>query len=216
VNSVDVRQATHVRVGKTGDIERIASIWGIDPNGQLAKPSEGGFGVITTSGRRVSMWEAFGYFRDESAARQAAHECSVPLRSGGSIRFPARPEPASYVRVVSPSGDEVAYWGEAEFRGDFHSGNGSIPRRVPRESTAWRWFWCESLTCFRRSRTAFSLAHLSFGNRSWENLAGGRAGLAVLSSFHRTYANLLQFNVFTRKRSGALCSMIRVNARLRL
>ncbi len=60
---VDVRQATHIRVG--GQVERIASKWGIDSQGHLAKPSQGGFGVVTESGRRIDMWKAQLYLREE-------------------------------------------------------------------------------------------------------------------------------------------------------
>jgi hypothetical protein len=59
--SVDVRKATHVKTSK-GRIARIASKWGIDAEGQFAKPSLGGFGVITESGERVSMMEAQAYY----------------------------------------------------------------------------------------------------------------------------------------------------------
>ena len=62
-SGVDVRQATHVKVG--GRVEKIASKWGIGPEGRLAKPSEGGFGVVTESGRRVGMMEAQSYAREE-------------------------------------------------------------------------------------------------------------------------------------------------------
>jgi hypothetical protein len=55
-----VREATHVQVH--GKIERIAKTWGIDAEGRLAKPSKGGFGVITESGERVGMMDAEGYF----------------------------------------------------------------------------------------------------------------------------------------------------------
>ena len=57
-----VREATHVKVN--GKIERIESKWGIDSEGCLAPPSRGGFGVITCSGRIVTMWEAEEYFLD--------------------------------------------------------------------------------------------------------------------------------------------------------
>ena len=60
---VSVREATHVKVG--GRIERIVSKYGIGPNGQLAKPSEGGFGVKTESGRDVGMWQASAYLREK-------------------------------------------------------------------------------------------------------------------------------------------------------
>ena len=62
-SGVGVREATHVKVG--GRVEKIVSKWGIDGNGHLAKPSEGGFGVVTKSGRRVSMWEAQSYLRED-------------------------------------------------------------------------------------------------------------------------------------------------------
>jgi hypothetical protein len=55
----DVREATHVKVN--GQWEKIASKYGIDAEGHLAKPSCGGFGVITESGVQVSMWEAEAY-----------------------------------------------------------------------------------------------------------------------------------------------------------
>ena len=61
---VDVREATHVKVGP-GRFEKIASKWGIDADGRLAKPSEGGFGVVTESGRRIDMWNAKAYGKEE-------------------------------------------------------------------------------------------------------------------------------------------------------
>lgn len=62
-SGVDVREATHVKV-VGGGVEKIVSKWGID-NGRLAKPSEGGFGVVTESGRRVDMFRASHYLRDD-------------------------------------------------------------------------------------------------------------------------------------------------------
>ena len=59
----DVREATHVKVH--GQIKKIISRWGINEKGWLAKPSEGGFGVITEDGQRVSMWDAQLYFKEE-------------------------------------------------------------------------------------------------------------------------------------------------------
>jgi hypothetical protein len=59
----DVRSATHVTVD--GAVERIVSKWGIDADGHLAKPSEGGFGVVTESGRRVGMFDASAYWRGD-------------------------------------------------------------------------------------------------------------------------------------------------------
>lgn len=59
---VDVRDATHV-VLMCGCVHRIVSKWGIAEDGRLAKPSAGGFGVVTEQGQRVSMWEAGAYLR---------------------------------------------------------------------------------------------------------------------------------------------------------
>lgn len=61
---VSVHDATHVRL-LDGRIERIVAKWGIDADGHVAKPSEGGFGVVTESGERVSMWEAKAYYKRE-------------------------------------------------------------------------------------------------------------------------------------------------------
>lgn len=59
---VDVREATHVKFD--GHVERIVSKWGIKPKGGFAKPSEGGFGVVTESGRRVGMMDAQSYLKE--------------------------------------------------------------------------------------------------------------------------------------------------------
>src|SRR5262249_24029110 len=55
----DVREATHIKIGTK--YFRIASKWGILPEGRLAKPSQGGFGVVTEGGTRIDMWHAQGY-----------------------------------------------------------------------------------------------------------------------------------------------------------
>ena len=62
-NGVSVIEATHVKFG--GQIEKITGTWGIDSKGQLKKPSEGGFGVITENGHRVSMWDAESYLKED-------------------------------------------------------------------------------------------------------------------------------------------------------
>lgn len=62
-DGVDVRVATHVKIG--GKVEKITSKFGIDRDGRLAKPSEGGFGVVTESGRTVGMFEAQAYYKEE-------------------------------------------------------------------------------------------------------------------------------------------------------
>lgn len=63
-SGVSVQEATHVKVGSK--VFKIASKWGVGPNGSLAKPSEGGFGVVTESGRRVYMMDAHSYLKEES------------------------------------------------------------------------------------------------------------------------------------------------------
>jgi hypothetical protein len=63
MQSCEVRLATHVKAG--GRVEAIASKWGIDSGGRFAKNKDGGFGVVTESGRKISMWEAEAYYRDE-------------------------------------------------------------------------------------------------------------------------------------------------------
>lgn len=60
----EIREATHV-VDRAGVEHRIASKWGIDDQGHLAKPSQGGFGCVTESGERISMYDANQYLREE-------------------------------------------------------------------------------------------------------------------------------------------------------
>ncbi len=60
----NVQEATHVKI-KGGGIEKIVSKWGLDSEGRPAKPSEGGFGVVTESGRRIDMWNASLYYTDK-------------------------------------------------------------------------------------------------------------------------------------------------------
>lgn len=64
MKNCDVRQATHVKL-LDGTIEKISSKWGIGELGQLAKPSQGGFGVVTETGTRVDMYSAREYFNSE-------------------------------------------------------------------------------------------------------------------------------------------------------
>jgi hypothetical protein len=62
---VSVREATHVsRDGQ--ERLKIASKWGVRPDGTLAPPSQGGFGVVLENGDRVSMWQAHSYWRDDA------------------------------------------------------------------------------------------------------------------------------------------------------
>lgn len=60
---VDVSEATHVKTSG-GRIEKIISKYGLDEKGRPEPPSRGGFGVITESGRTVSMWNARAYLRE--------------------------------------------------------------------------------------------------------------------------------------------------------
>ena len=62
LKQVAVHDATHVKT-QDGRIERIASKWGVDAAGHLAKPSEGGFGVVTVSGERIGMMSAHSYWK---------------------------------------------------------------------------------------------------------------------------------------------------------
>lgn len=59
----DIHGATHVEL-KDGSVEPIASKWGIDEQGRLAPPSQGGFGCVTKSGKCVSMWDATTYWAE--------------------------------------------------------------------------------------------------------------------------------------------------------
>lgn len=63
LEQTDVRDATHVNAGN-GQIEKIISKWGILDDGCLARPSVGGFGVITEAGQRVDMFTAHSYWRE--------------------------------------------------------------------------------------------------------------------------------------------------------
>jgi hypothetical protein len=60
MNECSILKATHVQY--KGKVYRIASKWGISAASGLAKPSNGGFGCITDTGERISMWEAERYF----------------------------------------------------------------------------------------------------------------------------------------------------------
>ena len=61
---VDVYAATHVKL-HNGEIQKIKSKYGVGPERVLAPPSKGGFGVITESGEKVSMWDADSYLQEE-------------------------------------------------------------------------------------------------------------------------------------------------------
>jgi hypothetical protein len=59
----DIYDATHIET-RDRRIHRIAEKWGVGPDRRLAKPSEGGFGCITDTGERISMWDAVGYYQE--------------------------------------------------------------------------------------------------------------------------------------------------------
>lgn len=59
----DMKPGDYVKVG--GQLKKITSVYGVSPEGHLAKPSEGGFGVQTEGGGSVSMWQAERYLKAE-------------------------------------------------------------------------------------------------------------------------------------------------------
>jgi len=61
----DVRDATHVKT-RDGRWHKIAQKWGISKEGYLEPPSRGGFGVTTTDGQSVSMWDAMAYKKEDN------------------------------------------------------------------------------------------------------------------------------------------------------
>lgn len=63
LKETNVREATHVKL-PNGRVEKIDSKWGIGSDGRLAKPSEGGFGVVTENGKRVGMMQARRYYKE--------------------------------------------------------------------------------------------------------------------------------------------------------
>jgi hypothetical protein len=62
MNKCSIVEATHVLY--KGTTYRIASKWGMSPGERLAKPSQGGFGCVTDTGLRISMWDAEAYFEE--------------------------------------------------------------------------------------------------------------------------------------------------------
>jgi hypothetical protein len=62
-NIHEIGPGDFVKVG--GEYKEVKSTWGVGTGNRLAKPSEGGFGVITTDGRRVGMMEAQAYAKKE-------------------------------------------------------------------------------------------------------------------------------------------------------
>ena len=82
----DIHEATHVLYH--GVLYHIRSKWGVDPGNHLAKPSDGGFGCITDTGERISMWDAESYFREIS---------ENPFLSVWTVYFNPRDFPGKYV-----------------------------------------------------------------------------------------------------------------------
>lgn len=62
----DMRPGDYVK-DLGGVFHEIKEVWGVNGN-KLAKPSEGGFGCITTDGLRIDMWHAKAYVRREDYA----------------------------------------------------------------------------------------------------------------------------------------------------
>jgi hypothetical protein len=87
MNQCGIHEATHV-VSKDGEMHRIASKWGISPEGRLAKPSEGGFGCITERGERIDMWQAQTYYQEIQ---------EKPFMSVWTVYYDPRDYPGKYV-----------------------------------------------------------------------------------------------------------------------
>jgi hypothetical protein len=86
MNECNILEATHVFY--KGKMHRIVSKWGISVANRLAKPSEGGFGCITDTGERISMWDAERYFREPQ---------EEPFMSVWTIYYNPRDFPGKYV-----------------------------------------------------------------------------------------------------------------------
>jgi hypothetical protein len=86
MNKCDILEATHVRY--KGKVHHIASKWGISVSERLAKHSQGGFGCITDTGERVSMWEAEAYYCQPK---------EEPLMSTWTIYYSPRDFPDKFV-----------------------------------------------------------------------------------------------------------------------
>jgi hypothetical protein len=68
LESCDIFQAQYVKIGK-GKIERIASKYGITPEGLFEDYSSGNFGVVTESGTTVSVWDNKLYYKDRDVRK---------------------------------------------------------------------------------------------------------------------------------------------------
>lgn len=69
----EMEPGDYVKTGSDRYAE-VKSVYGILAPGKLAKPSEGGFGVITPGGGRVSMWEALAYCKRADLPEEATVE----------------------------------------------------------------------------------------------------------------------------------------------
>jgi hypothetical protein len=85
--SCSVHEATHIKF--RGHIYRIASVWGVGPGRDLAKPSRGGFGCVLEDGTRVSMWRAEEYFSIEGS-RLPPRQLNLEFEKDGSDGNPHR------------------------------------------------------------------------------------------------------------------------------
>lgn len=64
MTQASIYDATHVKI-HGGQWVLIKKKYGVSPEGRLAKPSEGGFGVVTIHDETISMWDAELYGREE-------------------------------------------------------------------------------------------------------------------------------------------------------
>lgn len=63
-SGVSVGEATHVKC-LNGQVKKITSKYGVYESGRVASSKDGGFGVYTEDGQRVTMWEANAYLKEE-------------------------------------------------------------------------------------------------------------------------------------------------------
>jgi|SRR5277367_5300502 len=86
MSKCSILEATHVLY--KGKLHHIASKWGMSVGDRLAKPSQGGFGCVTDTGERISMWDAEMYFQEMQ---------EEPFMSMWTVYYDPRDFPGKYV-----------------------------------------------------------------------------------------------------------------------